>query len=98
MPDSINEAAGTNNAAEISNERSDLIDQDLLVVLSYDPAAARTHMEADPIYQGLAVAQEKRAMFVPYEEPDVGAALSFNTVLSIPYAIDQFVPLLEQKQ
>jgi iron complex transport system substrate-binding protein len=97
VPDTINEAAGTNNAAEVSTERSDLIDQDLLVVLSFDPAAAQTHMEADPIYQGLAVAQEKRAMFVPYAEPDIGAALSFNTVLSIPYAIDEFVPLLEQQ-
>jgi iron complex transport system substrate-binding protein len=97
VPDSINEAAGTNNAAEVSTERSDLIDQDLLVVLAFDTAQAQTHMEADPIYQGLAVAQEKRAMFVPYSEPAIGAALSFNTVLSIPYAIDQFVPLLEQQ-
>jgi len=37
-----------------------------------------------------------RVMWVPYSEPAIGAALSFNTVLSIPYAIDQFVPLLEK--
>ena len=35
-------------------------------------------------------------MFVPYDEPPIGAALSFNTVLSIPYALDEFVPLLDQ--
>lgn len=97
VPENINEEAAGTNAVEISTERSDMIDQDLLVVLSFDPAAAQSQMESDPIYQGLAVAREKRAMFVPYENPDIGAALSFNTVLSIPYAIDQFVPLLEQQ-
>jgi iron complex transport system substrate-binding protein len=40
------------------------------------------------------VAREGRAIFLPYEDPPVGAALSFNSVLSIPYAIDQVLPLL----
>lgn len=95
VPDEISEAAGDRNAAEVSAERGDLIDQDLLLFLTADPSA-RARVEADPVYQGLAVAREKRAVFVPYAEPPVGAALSFNTVLSIPYAIDEFVPLLDQ--
>ncbi|WP_229833831.1 hypothetical protein [Streptomyces xantholiticus] len=37
---------------------------------------------------------EKRDLFVPYQDPDIGAAFSFHTVLSIPYAIDEIVPLL----
>lgn len=97
VPDTINEAAGDNNAAEISAERADLMDEDLLVFLAFDPASVRTRLEADPVYQGLAAVREKRVMFVPYSEPAVGAALSFNTVLSIPYAIDEMVPLLEQQ-
>ena len=95
VPDAINEAAGDNNAAEVSTERGDLIDQDLLVFLTSDPTAQQ-RIEADPVYRGLAVARETRARFVPYAEPPIGAALSFNTVLSIPYAIDEFVPLLDK--
>ncbi|HEX2133954.1 MAG TPA: iron-siderophore ABC transporter substrate-binding protein [Actinophytocola sp.] len=93
VPDAINEAAGDNNAAEVSTERGDLIDTDLLVFLTADPTAEQ-RIKADPVFQGLDVAKENRAMFVPYAEPPIGAALSFNTVLSIPYAIDEFVPLL----
>lgn len=93
VPDEINEAAGDDNAAEISAERADLIDTDVLLFLTADPAVEQ-RVKADPVYKGLAVAREGRAMFVPYAEPPIGAALSFNTVLSIPYALDEFVPLL----
>ncbi|MPZ83291.1 MAG: ABC transporter substrate-binding protein [Actinophytocola sp.] len=95
VPDEINEAAGDNNAAEISTERADMIDQDLVLFLTADPAA-EARVKADPVYQGLAAARENRAMFVPYAQPPIGAALSFNTVLSIPYALDEFVPLLDK--
>jgi len=95
VPDAINEAAGDNNAAEVSTERGDLIDTDLLLFLTADPSA-EARIKADPVYQGLKVAKENRAMFVPYAEPPIGAALSFNTVLSIPYALDEFVPLLDK--
>jgi iron complex transport system substrate-binding protein len=95
VPDAINEAAGENNAAEISAERADLIDTDLLLFLTADPSA-ESRVKADPVYKGLKVARENRAMFVPYAQPPIGAALSFNTVLSIPYALDQFVPLLDK--
>jgi iron complex transport system substrate-binding protein len=95
VPDEINEAAGDNNAAEVSTERSDLIDTDLLLFLTSDPSA-EARVKADKVYQGLAVARENRAMFVPYATPPIGAALSFNTVLSIPYALDEFVPLLDK--
>lgn len=95
VPDEINKAAGDSNAAEVSTERSDLIDQDLLLFLTADPSA-EARVKADPIYQGLAAARENRSLFVPYGQPPVGAAISFNTVLSIPYAIDQLVPLLPE--
>lgn len=95
VPDAINEAAGGNNAAEISAERADLIDTDLLLFLTADPSA-EARVKADPVYKGLKVARENRSMFVPYAQPPIGAALSFNTVLSIPYALDQFVPLLDK--
>lgn len=96
VPDDINTTAADNNAAEISSERLDMIDTDLVVILAFDPNQARTQLQADPVFQGLTAVRENRVLWVPYSEPAIGAALSFNTVLSIPYAIDQFVPLLEK--
>jgi iron complex transport system substrate-binding protein len=93
VPDAIAAAAGDRNAAEISSERLDLVDVDRLVFLTSDPVA-EARVKADRVYQNLKVAKAGRALFVPYASPPVGAAVSFNTVLSIPYAIDQIVPLL----
>lgn len=93
VPDAINTAAGDHNAAEISSERLDMIDVDRLVFLTSDPSA-ESRIKADRVYQGLKVSREGRALFVPYAQPPVGAAISFNTVLSIPYAVEALVPLL----
>jgi iron complex transport system substrate-binding protein len=93
IPDAILSAAGGKYAAEVSSERLDMVDTDRLVFLASDPTAEQ-RVKADKVYQGLAVAREGRALFVPYATPPVGAAIAFNTVLSIPYAIDQLVPLL----
>ncbi len=93
IPDAIVAAAGDKYAAEVSSERLDMVDADRLVFLASDPTAEE-RVKADRVYQGLAVAREGRALFVPYATPPVGAAIAFNTVLSIPYAIDQLVPLL----
>jgi iron complex transport system substrate-binding protein len=96
VPDEINETAGENNAAEISSERLDLVDTDLIVILAFDPEKAKQQLAGDPVFQGLKAVKDGRVLYVPYSQPAVGAALAFNTVLSIPYAIDQFVPLLEK--
>ncbi len=99
VPEEINKAAREskdNNAVELSAERFDMIDTDLIVVLTFDPDAAKQSLAANPVWQGLTAVKDGRVLFVPYSEPAIGAALSFNTVLSIPYAIDQFVPLLEK--
>jgi len=81
------------NVAEFSAERLDLLDTDRLVWVT-SGAEHDTRIKAEPLYQKLKVVQDKRDMFVPYQDPDVGAAFSFNTVLSIPYAIEQVEPLL----
>ncbi|WP_436497814.1 iron-siderophore ABC transporter substrate-binding protein [Actinokineospora sp. HUAS TT18] len=86
-------AVGTQNVADFSFEKFDVMDGDRLVWLG--PAEAEQLLKADPLYAKLKVAQEKHDVFLPYENPDIGAALSFNTVLSIPYAIDQVVPKLQ---
>ncbi|MPY84533.1 MAG: ABC transporter substrate-binding protein [Actinophytocola sp.] len=80
-------------AADLSFERLDVMDEDYAVWMSYP--GTEKQLNSDPLYRKLEVSKENRDVFLPYENPDVGAALSFNTVLSIPYAIDETVPLLE---
>ncbi|MFI5843334.1 iron-siderophore ABC transporter substrate-binding protein [Catenuloplanes sp. NPDC051500] len=94
-PQPIVDAAGQEYAAEIGSEQLSLVDVDKLVFLTAD-AGTETTVKADKVYGTLKVAQENRAVFLPYEEPPLGAALSFSTVLSIPYALDQLVPLLAE--
>ncbi|WP_433331806.1 iron-siderophore ABC transporter substrate-binding protein [Spirillospora sp. CA-294931] len=91
VPEPIAKAAGKEGAAVIGSERLNLVDVDRLVFLSSIPDIKKT-VEGDKVYSALKVAKEKRTVFVPYNP--TGAAISFNTVLSIPYAIDQMVPLL----
>lgn len=86
-------ALGKQNIGDFSFERFDVMEADRAVWLGTDESEAL--MKADPLYRKTAVNKEKRDLFLPYENPDIGAALSFNTVLSIPYAIDQVVPMLE---
>lgn len=86
-------ALGKENIADLSVERIDVMEADRTVWLG-TPDTEKA-MKADPLYQKTKVNQEKRDLFLPYDSPDIGAALSFNTVLSIPYAIDQVVPMLE---
>ncbi|KLL10913.1 iron ABC transporter substrate-binding protein [Protofrankia sp. BMG5.30] len=94
VPDQIGQLAGSEFAAEISSEQLNIVDVDRLLFVT-DASDAEARVKADPVYSRLKVATEGRALFVPYEDPPVGTALTFNTVLSIPYAIDQLVPLLK---
>ncbi|MFD5425266.1 iron-siderophore ABC transporter substrate-binding protein [Streptomyces sp. NPDC127084] len=91
--DAYRAALGKENIADLSVERLDVMEADRTVWLG-TPDTEKA-MKADPLYKKTKVNQEKRDLFLPYDSPDIGAALSFNTVLSIPYAIDQVVPMLE---
>ncbi|MFF8827903.1 iron-siderophore ABC transporter substrate-binding protein [Streptomyces sp. NPDC015131] len=81
------------NVAELSAEKLNVLDVDRLVWVT-SSTEANDRIKAEPLYKNLKVHKEKRDLFVPYQDPDVGAAFSFNTVLSIPYAIDQIEPML----
>ncbi|WP_328940794.1 iron-siderophore ABC transporter substrate-binding protein [Streptomyces sp. NBC_00250] len=81
------------NVAELSAEKLNVLDVDRLVWVT-SSTEANDRIKAEPLYKKLKVNQEKRDLFVPYQGPDIGAAFSFNTVLSIPYAIDEIEPLL----
>ncbi|MCA2215605.1 iron-siderophore ABC transporter substrate-binding protein [Jidongwangia harbinensis] len=89
----VDAAAGKETAAVLSAERLDILDVDQLVVLTGD-GTVEPRVRADKAFAALNVAKNNRVVFVPYMEPPIGAALSFVTVLSVPYAIDQLVPML----
>lgn len=79
---------------DISSERIDLVEVDALVWLVED-YAARDRLLADPLYAGLDVAREGRDVFLAYEEDGpVAAATSMQTVLSLPFLLDELVPML----
>lgn len=91
-PDELDEIAGDQFYGTISGERLDLLDQDVLVwsQLSYTDGG-REKIESDQLVQQMDASQEGRMVFV---DGDVDDALQFNTVLSIPYALDAIVPQL----
>ncbi|MEU3094635.1 iron-siderophore ABC transporter substrate-binding protein [Streptomyces sp. NPDC006967] len=81
------------NVAELSAEKLNVLDVDRLVWVTAG-TDADDRVKAEPLYRKLKVSQDRRDLFVPYQDPDIGAAFSFNTVLSIPYAIEEITPLL----
>jgi iron complex transport system substrate-binding protein len=93
LPAGLDAVTGTEFGANLSRERTDLLDTDVLVWLvpSYD--ADRAKIQADPLYAKLGVKAEGRDVYLEDEE-ELGAATSFITVLSIPYLMDRLVPQL----
>ncbi|MBL7256846.1 iron-siderophore ABC transporter substrate-binding protein [Paractinoplanes lichenicola] len=91
LPAGLDEITGKEFGANLSKERTDLLDVDMLVwiVDKYDTDKAK--VEADPLYSKLAVKTEGRALYVENNE-EVGAATSFISVLSLPYLLDKLVP------
>lgn len=90
---SVAQLAGEQFYATISSERLALLDKADIVVWAVETPQQRAMVEGDPVYQLLAVARDGRSVF-PSEQ--VAAALSFNTVLSLPLAFDELVPQLAE--
>ena len=86
------EIGATGFSAFISREQIEVLDADVLV-LREGGDGVRAALEADPLFQSLAVVQEGD---VVWAEPDLWAAFRSPSVLAIPYALDGLVPLLEE--
>lgn len=91
IPDEISDMVGDSFYATISGERLDLLDTDVLVWLV--TPEQRADIEDSPIYRQLDVAKAGGDIFLDLNEPIAGA-ISFSTVLSIPYALDELVPMI----
>ncbi len=83
---------GDADSQQLSSERLDLIDTDVLIFY-VGTAAAREAIEANSLYQQLSVTQQGRVIFFEGNDPIYGA-LSYSTVASLPYALERLVPLL----
>ncbi|WP_181779865.1 ABC transporter substrate-binding protein [Pseudonocardia pini] len=77
---------------DVSPEQVGILDGDVLVMLADQPAA-RAAVDADPVLAQVPVVAGGR-MIVP--DLDTRGAMTYNSVLSVPYAIDRLVPQFAQ--
>jgi iron complex transport system substrate-binding protein len=95
VPAELDRMGANSGFAQVSAERVDLLNVDKLVwVLS--TAGDEAELRARPEYANLPVAQQGRATVLLTEERSrqIAAAFSYNSVMSIPYVLDQLVPEL----
>jgi iron complex transport system substrate-binding protein len=90
LPREIAELAGDKDGAPISDERLGLLDRDLLLWNIGFVPEVQDQLAENRLYAGLRVAREGRDLFLT--DPVLSGALTFSTVLSIPYAIEGLVP------
>lgn len=90
FPAELAELVGEDDGATLSPERMDLLDVDALVWLDAQPGQGPL---AEPLYQQLAVHREGREVVVD-SATELGGAMSFSSVLSLPVVLDQLVPML----
>ncbi|WP_215550147.1 iron-siderophore ABC transporter substrate-binding protein [Amycolatopsis sp. CA-230715] len=93
LPADLDAAIGDKFGANISAERTDLLDRDALIWVVGTAAEGQAKLASDRLYSGLKVAKEKREVFVE-EGTAYGHATSFVSVLSLPFQLDRLVPQL----
>ncbi|WP_066951021.1 iron-siderophore ABC transporter substrate-binding protein [Streptomyces lushanensis] len=93
LPTGLDKAIGDKFGANISKERTDLLNQKVAVWFVEDVTKNAEKLHKDPTYGDLDVVKQGREVFVD-ETSDFGNALSMGTVLSLPYAMDRLAPML----
>lgn len=91
LPEGLDAIAEGSFGGNISMERTDLLDVDVLLWLDADPEQEPL---ANALYRNLDVHQEGREVFLASYTDPLGAATSFVTPLSIPYLLDGLAPML----
>ena len=95
LPTDLAAVTGDKFGVNISKERTDLLDTDVLVWLVTDYAKDKAAVQANPLYAALNVKKQGRDIFLADGEP-LYEATSFDSVLSIPVLLDRLVPQLAQ--
>lgn len=93
LPTGLDKVIGNQFGASISKERTDLLDHDAIVWMVSDVAEGSAKLRKDPSYGDLKVVSEGREVYV-HETSDYGNAMSFGTVLSLPYVVERLTPQL----
>lgn len=93
LPSGLAAVTGDEFGKNLSKERTDLVDVDVLVWLVDDYDEARATIQKDPLYTALNVAKQGRDVFIQ-DSSQLGSASSSISVLSLPYLIDELVPLI----
>ncbi|MDX3314374.1 iron-siderophore ABC transporter substrate-binding protein [Streptomyces sp. NPDC054884] len=93
LPADLDKVIGDRFGANISKERTDLLDQNVVVWIVGDVAEDAAKLHKDAAYNNLKAVSEGREVFVD-ETGDYGNSVSFGTVLSLPYTIERMVPQL----
>ncbi|GII57152.1 ABC transporter substrate-binding protein [Planotetraspora thailandica] len=93
LPAGLDAVVGDEFGANISKERTDLLDTDAIVWIVSDPATDEAKLHAEKLYGDLNVVKQGREVYVK-ETGDYGNAVSFVSVLSLPYTLDRLVPQL----
>lgn len=93
MPSAVDRLIGDKYGANISLERVDLLDTDVIVWLVDGWAPGRKEVHQQKVYAHQPVVTEGREVFID-NASDFGQANSFVSVLSLPYTLDRLVPRL----
>lgn len=81
----------------LSVERLDLLDVDQLILLIDTGDRTAPQVKDDPLFGKLRVSRGRTA-FLPFSaDPPVGAALSYNSAISIPFGIEHVVAALADR-
>lgn len=93
VPERFDELAGEEFYTLLSREQADLLEVDVLVWDQVNfTEGGRATIESDPLIEQLDVTEQGRAVFIgEYED-----AFAWNSVLSLPVALEGLVPMLEQ--
>lgn len=93
IPEEFTELAGDSFYFDISLERVDLLDQDLIAIVNLQfIEGGRETLETDPIFAQLTAVQDGRVL---YFDETAENALGFSSPLSLAYALDAALPQLE---
>ncbi|TCO62642.1 iron-siderophore ABC transporter substrate-binding protein [Actinocrispum wychmicini] len=95
LPTNLDKVIGDKFGVSISKEQVDLLDQRVAIWVVTDAEQTRRQLDADPLYTSLNVAKQKHDVLID-DKTDYGSAMSFISVLSIPYLLDHLVPDLSK--
>jgi iron complex transport system substrate-binding protein len=94
VPDELAQLAGESFYADISSERLDLLEQDVIAIVNLQfIEGGRETLEAQPLFSSLQAVQDGR---VVYLDETAENALGFSSPLSLPFALDAALPQLEE--